>query len=214
MKLVLILSLMLGAFWTHAETISTQSLFEGTTSDQTLQVAKKKRKKRRKRRKRKPKAYVNNAAAVSRVYSQKGVKLGAGLVFADGANPFVLGADYIHPFREKMAFVAGGSFWTHSESGSTLTAIHIDGGLGYHILMGKKLDIELGGRGGMTRVSISNSVGSGSETWLTLTPYAAVNYLLSSSAIGAEVRKPFYLSGSSVSSFDAFYLMGFYRFFF
>lgn len=219
MKYFILLCFILGSLSINAEeTITTQTnnLID-TSGESTILVAKKKKRrkkrKKRRRRRRKKKAYVNTAESVSRVYSQKGVKVGAGLAMLSGEQPFILFGDYIHPFRDKMAFVAGASFWTISNSGVSSTLIHADAGLGYHINISDKMNIEVGGRGGMSRASVSGGGISGSETWLTLIPYGTFNFLLGNSAIGVDVRKPIFLSGNN-SGFDGFYLMGFYRFFF
>lgn len=175
---------------------------------------KRKRKKRRKRRRSnsKKKGYGKNF-----IFMKQGIKGILGLANMKGASPLIFGADFIYPLKmNNLTIDAGGLYWNSSTTNSSLSALTLDGGVGYHIPLSKKSTVEAGGRFGFAMVTaqVSSSLfgtSSSSETRMMLTPFVAFNMGMGkTNVVGAELRLPMAMSGEG--DFDVTYIMGFYRF--
>jgi hypothetical protein len=136
-----------------------------------------------------------------------GVKLGGGLVFgADGASPFLLGADYFYPLQviRNLGFVAGASFWTYSVLGFSVNFITFEGGVDYHFPISHSGNLVGGAR--LTYVNASGDSSSSSKFGLTV--LGGYEHSLGDSAVGGEFRIPM------IADFDVRYLFGYYKVYF
>ena len=140
--------------------------------------------------------------------------LGLALGSDFSSTPFILGADYIHPFFRPLQLKGGLLYWSFSENGADVSLFEISGGAYYPYMLTPKLDLEGGARLGVSMyknsVSLLGKTLKSDKSNLTLSSYVGAMYKFNNKMrVGAEWRYPFFLSDVD---FNGFYLMSVFEY--